>query len=74
MNRRGYFKMLLGEGLAWKDEVCGLPQLRIANLQDLPKHVFSQIVPALLGGIEIDLRQGQAFCFAERFARGNIPF
>jgi hypothetical protein len=53
--------MLVAEGLAWKDEVRGMPQLRLRSLEQLAPEVFSTIIPTVLDGTDLDIRKNVVF-------------
>ncbi|MBI2877934.1 MAG: hypothetical protein HYY20_13745 [Candidatus Tectomicrobia bacterium] len=57
-SRRSFFKFLAGEVTAFFEELCGRPQLRLADLGQLPDETLAQIMPKVPPGVEILVTEG----------------
>ena len=51
--RRGFFRLFAREGVAALDELRGRPQLRLADLPQLPDATLAQLAPAILEGVTV---------------------
>jgi hypothetical protein len=51
--RRGFFRLFARESVVALDELRGRPQLRLADLPQLPDATLEQIAPAILEGVTV---------------------
>lgn len=52
-SRRRFFKLLIGETIAFIDELCGRPQFRLVDLTKLSDTALAQIMPMVRPGVKI---------------------
>jgi len=57
--RRRFFKQLARESLTFVDEIRGIPQCRLSDLQKLPDQTISKIIPQVSPGVQIIVEDGQ---------------
>ncbi len=57
--RRRFFKQLARESLTFVDEIRGIPQCRLSDLQRLPDQTISKLIPQVSPGVQILVEDGQ---------------
>jgi len=57
--RRRFFKQLARESLTFVDEIRGIPQCRLSDLQKLPDQTISKLIPRVSPGVQIIVGDGQ---------------
>jgi len=58
-NRRAFFRGMLDEGRALGEELCGRPQLKLGDLEDLPDEKLAHVMPMVNPDYEIAIDGGE---------------
>ena len=65
LRRRNFFRSLAREAAVRADEMRGIPQMRLDQLDQLPDEVLAELVPGVAPGVQI--------LPDDDFVRGRIP-
>lgn len=58
VGRRGFFRLLAGETVAFFEELRGRPQFRLSDLWGLPDEALARIIPKVPPDVEIVVAEG----------------
>jgi len=59
VNRRDFFRLLLGEAVVFFEEILGVQHKRTSEIASLPDALFLRIVPVRVRGCELCTRDGE---------------
>ncbi len=72
--RRDFLRSFAMEAKSVLDEACGVPQLRLDEIRDLPEEKLRQIIPVVMGQVELGYAEGNVVAtIGESPARELFP-
>jgi hypothetical protein len=74
LNRRRFFRSLVGEVISLFEEIRGTPQCRISELFHLPDQTLAKVKPLVQPNIVIAQEQGQVYAYPPGRQEGILLF